>query len=301
MPLSSAFEGLEPVRPTDYVPGAPRGASTVCWGPDLWQVLHAISFYARSPRLIARLVELLGILLPCKFCRESWPAFVAALVKESGKSVERHVTDGTFPRFLFDAHNCVNDKLTRQRVADAAGKVAPLLAAKLGLPASTNKDVEAAFCAAIGEARIYGELDKRPSFECVQKRYYIAGSVPFSCTCLWRALLIFTINFSPDKGAAFVGLLRVLGELLETDLPATATIRGAAATLKRAADALEVQEAKRPLDQDDVFGVLALAQAWCEGKADELATPEARRSFLADMHRRVEVAAAGVCLNGVCK
>lgn len=290
------FEGLKPVRPADFVPGAARGVSTVCWGPQLWQVLHGIAFHVKTPALVARLVTLLGVLLPCKFCRESWPAFVAQLVTDTGKTVAAHVADGTFPHFLYDAHNLVNDKLMRQRMKDAAAVLAPALSTELGLSAVDDATVAAALCAAAERTRIYGELDKRPSFECVTKRYYIAGATPFACDAVWRALLMFTLNFAPDKATLLVEFLRVLAACVRACGP---TLAHTSRMLVRAADALEARASANELDQRAVFGVLALSQAACDGTA--LPTREARSRYLSDLHERIEVAAAGVCLNGVCK
>lgn len=303
MPLPDAFRDLVPVRPPGFERNKPSAASTSCWGPDMWQVLHGISFHVREPALVARLVALLGILLPCKFCRTSWPAFVGQLVESTGQSVEEHVAAGTFPKFLYDAHNLVNDKLTRQRLADVSVALAGALSRELGLPPSTDIDqVAAAVCTAAADTPgAYAQLDKRPTFECLTKRYYIAGETPFSCGAIWRSLLLFTLNFGGDKTAPFLELLQVLAACLRT-MPSPALLH-TSAILERAATVLAraAGSGMAELTQEEVFGVVALSQAECEGKHDELSTRAARQAYLADLHGRVEVAAAGVCLNGVCK
>jgi hypothetical protein len=262
----------------------------------MWQVLHGIAFHVTNPDLIEALVGLLGELLPCKFCRESWPQFVDELVTTSGKSVREHVTDGTFPRFMYDAHNMVNDKLMRQRMKEAAATLAPALARELGL--STSDAVVAnALCAAAEQTQAYGLLDKRPSFECVAKRYFIADRMPFSNYAVWRALLLFTLNFSADKTHSFIMLLRVLAACVH--IIGSADMRRVGDVLVSAADMLAGQASWRSLTQDDVFSTVALAQAACEERM--LSTDEERQEYLKNLHTRVEVAAAGVCLNGVCK
>lgn len=274
--------------------------STACFGPELWLVLHAMAFYIESPRLIARLVQLLGVLLPCRFCRESWPAFVAQLEHDTGKSVAEHVEAGSFPRFLYDAHNLVNDKLTRQRVHDVADKVAPALATELGLSPMQAANVARAMAAAMAATPgAYAELDKRPSYECVVKRYYISGSTPFPCAAVWRSLLLFTLNFSSDKAAPFIELLRVLAACLRAmdkdDYKCTAS------ALVKVANVLESRAATQELQQDVVFGAIALGQASCEDVRSQLTTAAARRAYVSDLFHRTRVAAAGTCLNGVCK
>lgn len=292
------FASLKPSRPSDFVEGAPRGVNTQCWGPDLWPVLHGISFLVESQHapLVARLVHLLGALLPCKFCRESWPSFVEKMTADSGLTPEEHVRRGTFPRWLYDAHNMVNDKLIRQRLKDAADALAPALAERLSTSASAAV-VAAALCdAAAATPGVYAELDKRPTFDCVAKRFYIAGATPFPCAAVWRALLMFTLNYAPDKAGTLVEFLRVLARLVRL-VPShhhTATLLARTAAMIAGAVRRGVE-----MSQDDVFSLFALAYADCDGVA--LDSTIARDDYIAELRTRIEVAAAGVCLNGVCK
>lgn len=295
--MAAAFGALTPQRPADYVPWAPRGVSTLVWGPDLWRILHALSFLVtrRHAADVAALVAALGDLLPCKFCRFSWPRFVAALCADAGASVEEIVARGDFPRFLYDAHNLVNDKLMAQRLADAAKAMAGALADRLACP---RKGVAAAVeGAAAAVPAVYGELDKRPSWECVLKRYYVAGDAPFEGGTVWRVLLLFLLNYDESKAPLLLSFLRVFARLLAL-VPAHAS--SLAPALARAADALERARATVVLDQRRVFIIVALAKAAWEGRGG-LEARAPRTAYLRDLHTRIEVAAAGVCFKGVCK
>jgi len=295
----------------------PRGVSTVCWGPELWQILHALSFCfdslhnAEAATLASSVVTLLETLLPCHFCRDSWPEFVKKLEISSRKKVYDQVLAGTFARFLYDAHNLVNDKLMRQRWADVVAKMAPQLSVSLTSPIAGGVGDEARIAAelqhAADAAGVFGELDKRPTFECVQKRFIIAGSRPFSPAAVWRVLLLFSINFSTDKTTALLAFLRTLARCAEL-LDPTAFYTKLSASLRVVADALEsdaLETFESPgMAQMRVFERLALGQAACESPKNiyvSLASPIGLRAHFDALNERVQVAAAGACIKGVCK
>lgn len=311
-------------------PTEPRGVSTVCWGPELWQILHALSFrldLLKSPHaaaLASSIVSLLSVLLPCHFCRDSWPVFVAALEKSSGTTVRDHVARGTFARFLYDAHNLVNDKLMRQRWADTVAKLAHPLSVSLSSPRAVCLDLdEARVSRALQDAAevagVFGELDKRPSFECAHKRFLIAGNRPFPPAAVWRVLLLFSLNFSADKADAFVAFLRALAQgvllfknnecSMDTVLSAssassssssfsTAVYSQLAVTLRVVAETLDQEGV---LTQERVFERLVMGQASCEDMDSTLTSRRDVSAHIDALRARVEVAAAGACVKGVCK
>lgn len=286
-------------RPAGYVRWQPHGVSTLVWGPDLWRILHALSFLvtARNGDDVARLLTLLGPLLPCEFCRASWPTFAAQLVAAAGVDVPTIVARGAFPRFVYDAHNLVNDKLTRQRFGVLTEALAGPLADRLSRP---RLGLAAALAAVVSETDgAYADLDRRPSWLCVLKRYHTAGAVPFDGDAVWRVLLLFTLSYAAAAAPTMLEFLRVLARLLALVPAHAARLTPALVT---AADALEGMAAKGVLvDQKAVFVTLALAQARYNGLDDLLADRASRNVYLNDTHARIEAAAAGACLGGVCK
>jgi hypothetical protein len=250
------------------------------------------------------IVALLEILLPCHFCRDSWPVFVRQLEHAGGRTVAQAVRARVFARFVFDAHNLVNDKLLRQRWSDTTAKLAPQVAAALTASASAVPDARAIAEALVRAAEMPGpgafvlaDLDKRPTFECVQKRHVIAGARPFAPASVWRVLLMFSLNFSSDKTAALVEFMRALASgVLLCDAHFFADL---AVTLRVVAAALEKEAREAALTPERVFERLAMGQAACEGVS--LKSPLDVRAHLATVRRRVNVAAAGACLKGVCK
>lgn len=74
------------------------------WGPSAWRLLHLIAFSEyRSPDVFVFLEELPHV-LPCKFCRSSLTNFM------EHRPVERQ----DLPRWMYEIHNDVNNKLRQQ-------------------------------------------------------------------------------------------------------------------------------------------------------------------------------------------
>jgi hypothetical protein len=85
------------------------------WGPSGWKLLHLITFdYKPSDTnavSYAQFFESLPYILPCKFCRASLTDYYRQypfLEKGSLKS------DLDLKRWMYNIHNCVNDKLRKQ-------------------------------------------------------------------------------------------------------------------------------------------------------------------------------------------
>jgi hypothetical protein len=220
----------------------------------------------------------------------------------------------------------VNDKLMRQRWADTVAKLAHPLSASLSFPRAVSLDLdEARVSRALQDAAevagVFGELDKRPSFECAHKRFLIAGNRPFPPAAVWRVLLLFSLNFSADKADAFVAFLRALAQgvllfknnecSMDTALFAssasspsspsaasTAVYSQLAVTLRVVAETLDQEEA---LTQERVFERLVMGQASCEDMDSTLTSRHDVSAHIDALRARVEVAAAGACVKGVCK
>lgn len=95
-----------------------NGMLTKVWGPPLWIGLHAITFGFpneidnTNPEMVARresyykFFELLGDVLPCKYCRESYKVFFTELNPRPFMNRRQDMV-----RWLYLIHEKVNDKL----------------------------------------------------------------------------------------------------------------------------------------------------------------------------------------------
>jgi hypothetical protein len=82
------------------------GIDTRYWGPSGWQLLHYIAFHADHPE---PLLNIMHLILPCRFCRESTTQFV-----------KEHPLKGDPAKWLYEIHNMVNNKLRTQCKDDPA-------------------------------------------------------------------------------------------------------------------------------------------------------------------------------------
>ena len=81
------------------------------WGPSGWKLLHQATFdYCPSKRILyGRFLETIPYILPCKFCRTSLTDFYALHNYKKALSSQPALV-----KWLYDIHNCVNDKLRDQ-------------------------------------------------------------------------------------------------------------------------------------------------------------------------------------------
>lgn len=125
----------------------------------MWDILHASAFLCDGAQAtVQNIVEPLTILLPCKYCRESFHTFYHDKLKRP--SVGRAAS------WVFELHTLVDRKLSRQRVEAFIQKHS------LGTDLAT---------ALINHER---ELFAEPSFEVVQKRFIVNRDEPLT----WRSL-----------------------------------------------------------------------------------------------------------------
>lgn len=92
-----------------------NGLITKIWGPPLWTSLHSITFgYPIHPTPEQKedyktFFRLLGQVMPCKYCRESYQQFISdgntKLIDDVMNNRE------SLTRWLYDVHNAVNNKL----------------------------------------------------------------------------------------------------------------------------------------------------------------------------------------------
>jgi hypothetical protein len=96
-------------------PGDDMGMQTRVWGPAGWLFLHCIAQnYPHKPDQDKKIsyfnfFNLVGQVLPCRYCRESYQDFI----KEEGTCLNMDVLESreTLSKWLYTIHNKVNKKL----------------------------------------------------------------------------------------------------------------------------------------------------------------------------------------------
>lgn len=92
-----------------------NGMQTSIWGPNLWFVLHTISFnYPIHPTDVDKknytnFLMSLQYTLPCVYCRTNFKSNL----KKSNFSQKVMLNRHTFSKFIYDLHNCVNVMLEK--------------------------------------------------------------------------------------------------------------------------------------------------------------------------------------------
>lgn len=92
-----------------------NGLLTDIWGPHAWKTLHSFTFgYPMEPtdeqkEKYKKFFELVGDVLPCKYCRKSYKEFIND--GNSKLTMECMKNRGTLTKWLYNLHNRVNDKL----------------------------------------------------------------------------------------------------------------------------------------------------------------------------------------------
>lgn len=141
------------------------------WGPPMWDILHAAGrVYDMNNTNIDPLIRPLRVILPCKYCRDSFVLFYEALKKPvTGRGLQ----------WTYDVHTLVNEKLARQRLEKSGLKV-PL------------KD-----------------LFSQPSFEVLQKRLLVNTDELFTWKAISVVLLALTMsNADESEFTAFLMALK---------------------------------------------------------------------------------------------
>jgi hypothetical protein len=96
-------------------PNKNNGLITKIWGPSLWTSLHSITFgYPIEPsnehkENYKNFYTLIGDVLPCKYCRESYKKFISTGKTKLTDDVLKNRE--TLTRWFYNIHDSVNKKL----------------------------------------------------------------------------------------------------------------------------------------------------------------------------------------------
>lgn len=138
------------------------------WGPPLWDTLQASAFLCDAKNINAKsLFQSLSQLLPCKYCRDSYTEFYAALgPPATGQAAE----------WIKSVHSLVNRKLASQRLE--------AFLATRHWPESVKADLRAHDSALLQE----------PSMEVLQKKFMVNREEPIVWRNVSTVLLAFYMN-----------------------------------------------------------------------------------------------------------
>lgn len=145
-----------------------QGLSVWTWGPEIWKVLMLVAFQSDGGYSFLHLpvfFRTLGPLLPCRFCRESYPVLLAETEKEL--KLEVAVASKQMVRFVYNLHNKVNRKLALQRLENLKP-----------------------FCSIIDKDAMLNVIDNHPSFEIVLKRNELFKEDPLNFEALLLILIV---------------------------------------------------------------------------------------------------------------
>lgn len=144
------------------------------WGMPFWKMLHAISFGCSTPEVpdsVVQMMDNIGGILPCTYCRASYPTFYNKSLEFRGKSSLKELPGHMLPRFMYDLHNMVNYKLDWQYFGLHQ---APKIAKALGI---SQKTIESVLLKHNPTTHPLKPDDpppfyagKHPTWECVQQR-----------------------------------------------------------------------------------------------------------------------------------
>jgi hypothetical protein len=168
--------------------------NTWIWGPPTWDTLHNGAFLCDSNGIPGNdLVGPLNILLPCRYCRDSFQNFYEKL----GRPVE-----GYTAQWVYKVHQLVNVKLRVQKLETFFDKHE--------IPKNVQKLM----------VEYQNELFTEPSFEVVQKRFLVNRDEPICWRNLSTMLLAICFGLvkldTTNRGFALDGLLVPQYEALMT-------------------------------------------------------------------------------------
>lgn len=94
--------------------------NTCVWGPPAWRIIHGLSNVPPDTgSIVETFIHDLNLVLPCKYCRNSFTEFRAAMEDLNRLTLEEVVVNRHYPKWLYDIHNMVNNKLWRQQFTKA--------------------------------------------------------------------------------------------------------------------------------------------------------------------------------------
>lgn len=167
---------------------------TRIWGPCAWRIYHGLSHVSgvRVAPLVQDFVHLMGVVMPCKYCRESYVQFVDEMTAR--QSLHSVVADGNFAEWCYYLHERVNNKLHDQHYA--AAHVSP-------------------HCAKVLHDRCQLKFDTLQKRMALQRPYFSASDVHvFLGAVAYNVFGDAAADVDEDRAAAVFEFMSVLGQLM---------------------------------------------------------------------------------------
>lgn len=168
-------------------------ANVNIWGPQAWSVLHGLCglctpSLCATPSLLAdihyqalaKILDLLRILLPCSLCLNSYRKFYLDIEVDLKHSILDELRNGNAFSLCYTLHNLVNKKLFDQRRADLY--LGPLDSEKISM---------------LDER--FHKVQNIPTLLVVEKRFMASDSHPFSEEAVWTLLASFCVHIEKEK------------------------------------------------------------------------------------------------------
>jgi hypothetical protein len=111
------------------------GVSTKRFGKYGWKVLEGLARFfddfiedyksnivlcSKMTCFFTEVISLIGFILPCVFCRVSFREFIHPDY-DTCTNLEENLKNGTAKKLIYNLHNCVNNKLEKQELAQCSG------------------------------------------------------------------------------------------------------------------------------------------------------------------------------------
>jgi hypothetical protein len=109
------------------------GVSTKRFGKYGWKVLEGLARFfddfiedyksnivlcSKMTCFFTEVISLIGFILPCVFCRVSFREFIHPDY-DTCTNLVQHLKNGTAKKLIYNLHNCVNNKLEKQEIANS--------------------------------------------------------------------------------------------------------------------------------------------------------------------------------------
>lgn len=175
------------------------GLSVWLWGPTMWTILHTIASISDrtepNVELMIQFYTQVQMILPCRFCRDSYGPILQDCIDEIGMPFADIITNKQLSLLMYAVHNKVNDKLAKQRWDEVKG----VLKSRLPQHAHDALDCEET------ETQLLTVLDKKPSILAVFKRDVIFSNEPVNLHAVNLLCILFSRRAAKDTSqlAAF--------------------------------------------------------------------------------------------------
>lgn len=248
------------------------GLSVWMWGPTMWDILHSVAYVSDTqhkftPAEMTEFYTLLGALLPCRYCRDSYGGFLEQSLEEKKCQVPGDACDTMrLGLLIYDVHERVNRKL----LVGPEQKFDKLKMAVPGL-AALNIDPEI----------VWSCMNSQPTQMILYKRGMFFENDPMKLDATWLLVLAISQRITDETRVNFNVFLSILARTLDA-LP-----------FKNAEEMARFLINRQKLADlfDNYYSWFSL----------QCKSPVNKSEFLAQTQRKLSMMISGACGAGTCK